>query len=86
MCAHQKAHHMEEPIDIRTINWQEDVASIEGTQALRYLVHTLHEAQMNPSLQPMVRALMHSNNLLVPFNKEVTNPTHNSYPKSMDAW
>ena len=79
------AHDMQEPIDVRTINWQEDVASIEGTQALRYLVHTLHEAQMNPSLQPMVRALMRSNNLLAPSNKEGPNPTHNSSPKSTEA-
>ena len=40
----------QEPIDVRTKNWQEDEASTEGTQALQYLVHTLHEAQMIPSL------------------------------------
>ena len=56
MCTYQKAlipmdkenqgmaHDMQELIDVRTINWREDVASMEGTQALRYLVHTLHEA------------------------------------------
>ena len=76
------AHDMQEPIDVRTINWREDVASTEGTQALWYLVHTLHEAQMNPSLQPMVRALMHSNNLLAPSNKEGPNPTRNSSPST----
>ena len=79
------AHDMQEPIDVRTINWQEDVASTKGTQALRYLVHTLHEAQMNLSLQPMVRALMRSNNLLAPSNEEGPNPTHNSSPKSTEA-
>ena len=56
--------HMQESIDIRTINWKEDEASREGTQALRYLVQSLHDAQANPSLQPMVQALMISNNLL----------------------
>ena len=76
------AHDMQEPIDVRTINWREDVASTKGTQALWYLVHTLHEAQMNPSLQPMVRALMHSNNLLAPSNKEGPNPTRNSSPST----
>ena len=30
------AHDMQDPIDIRTINWWEDVASAEGTQALWY--------------------------------------------------
>ena len=46
--------NMQEPIDVRTINWREDEASMEGTQALRYLVQSLHDAQTNPSLQPMV--------------------------------
>ena len=41
---------------------------------------------MNMSLQPMVRTLMHSNNLLAPSNKEGPNPTHNSSPKSTEAW
>ena len=44
------AHDMQELIDVRTINWWEDVASTEGTQTLWYLVHKLHEAQVNPSL------------------------------------
>ena len=57
---------MQEPIDVCTIIWREDEASIEGTQALRYWVQSLHDAQTNPSLQPMVQALMCSNNLLPP--------------------
>ena len=35
------------------------MAFTKGTQALQHLVHSLHEAHMNPSLQPMVRVLMH---------------------------
>ena len=58
--------HMQESINVCTINWREDKASREGTQALRYLVQLLHDAQPNPSLQPMVNALMRSNNLLPP--------------------
>ena len=50
------------------INWREDGVSMEGTQALRYLVQSLHDAQTNPSLQPMVQVLMHSNNLIPPNN------------------
>ena len=42
---------------------------MEGTQALRYLVQSLHDAQTNPSLQPMVQALMRSNNLIPPNNQ-----------------
>ena len=30
--------NMQEPIDVRAINWRENEASMEGTQALRYLV------------------------------------------------
>ena len=56
--------HVQDPVDVRTIDWKEDEASREGTQALRYLVQLLHDAQENPSLQPMVHALMRSNNLL----------------------
>ena len=55
---------MQEPNDVCTINWREDESSTEGPQALRYLVQSLHDAQTNPSLQPMVQALMCSNNLL----------------------
>ena len=58
--------HMQESVDVCTINWREDEASREGTQALRYLVQLLHDAQTNPSLQPMVHALMRSNNLIPP--------------------
>ena len=60
--------NMQEPTDVCTINWREDEASREGTQALRYLVQSLHDAQANPSLQPMVQVLMRSNNLLPPKN------------------
>ena len=60
---------MQEPIDVRTINWRKDEASMEGTQALRYLVQSLHDVQTNPSLQPMVQALMGSNNLIPPKNQ-----------------
>ena len=60
------SENMQEPIDVRTINWREDEASMEGTQALMYLVQSLHDAQTNPSLQPMVQAVMRSNNLLPP--------------------
>ena len=58
--------NMQEPINVRTINWRKDEASVEGTQALRYLVQSLHDAQTNPSLQPMVQVLMCSNNLIPP--------------------
>ena len=57
--------HVQESIDVRTINWKEDETSREGTQAFRYLVQSLHDAKANPSLQPMVQALMTSNNLLL---------------------
>ena len=63
------SNNMQEHVDVRTINWREDDASREGTQALRYLVQSLHDAQTNPSLQPMVQALMRSNNLLPPNNQ-----------------
>ena len=65
--------NMQEPIDVCTINWREDEASMEGTQALRYLVQSLHDAQTNPSLKPMVQALMHSNNIL-PLKSQVDAP------------
>ena len=42
--------HVQEFINVCTINWKEDEASREGTQALRYLVQSLHDAQANPSL------------------------------------
>ena len=67
--------HVQDPVDVRTINWKEDEASREGTQALRYLVQSLHDAQANPSLQPMVQALMRSNNLL-PSTSHVDAPSH----------
>ena len=58
--------NVQDSIDVRTINWREDKASREGTQALRYLVQLLHDAQTNPSLQPMVQVLMQSKKLLPP--------------------
>ena len=58
--------HVQESVDVCTINWKDDEASREGTQALRYLVQSLHDAQANPSLQPMVQALKRSNNILPP--------------------
>ena len=67
--------NVQDLVDIRTINWKEDEASREGTQALRYLVQLLHDAQDNPSLQPMVHALMRSNNLL-PSTSHVDAPSH----------
>ena len=60
------SNNLQEPINVRTINWREDEASREGTQDLRYLVQLLHDAQTNPSLQPMVQALMCSNNIIPP--------------------
>ena len=30
------SNHVQDPVDVRTINWKEDEASKEGTQALRY--------------------------------------------------
>ena len=65
--------NMQEPTNVCTINWREDEASMEGTQALRYLVQSLHDAQTNPSLQPMVQALMHSNNLIPPNQVDAPN-------------
>ena len=49
--------NIQDHVDVRTINWKEDEASREGTQALRHLAQSLHDAQANPSLQPMVHAL-----------------------------
>ena len=72
-------------INVWTINWREDEALIEGTQALWYLVHTLQESQVNPSLQLMVQALMPSNNLLSPFNEEAPNQVHASSLESACA-
>ena len=71
--------HVQESVDVRTINWKEDKASSEGTQALRYLVQSLHDAQANPSLQPMVQELMRSNNLLPP-TSHVDAPSHTAEP------
>ena len=67
--------NVQDPVDVRTINWKEDEASREGTQALRYLVQLLHDAQSNPSLQPMLHALMRSNNL-IPSTSHVDAPSH----------
>ena len=64
--------NMQEPIDVRTINWRGDEASMEGTQALRYLVQSFHDAQTNLSMQ-LVQALMHSNNI-IPLNNQVVAP------------
>ena len=73
--------NMQEPIDLCTINQRKDEASMDGTQALKYLVQSLHDAQTNPSLQPMMQALMHSNNLIPPNNQvdapnQVVEPSH----------
>ena len=76
---------MEDQIDVHTINWWEDEVSMEGTHSLWKLVHTPQEAQMNPSLQSMVQALMRSNNLLPPSNEEAPNQVHTSSPKSVHA-
>ena len=38
------SNHVQESVDVHTINWKEDEASREGTQALRYLVQLLHDA------------------------------------------
>ena len=65
--------NMQEPIDVCTINRREDEASMEGTQVLRYLVQSLHDAQTNPSLQPMVQTLMCSNNLIPPNQVDAPN-------------
>ena len=65
--------NMQEPIDVHTIKWREDEASMEGTQALRYLVQTLHDAQTNPSLQPMVQASMCSNKINPPNKVDAPN-------------
>ena len=67
--------HIHESVDVCTINWKENEASREGTQALRYLVQLLHDAQSNPSLQPMLHALMRSNNL-IPSTSHVDAPSH----------
>ena len=67
--------HVQDPVDVRTINWKEDEASREGTQALRYLVQSLYDAEANPSLQPMVHSFMRSNNLL-PSTTLVDAPSH----------
>ena len=40
------SNHVQESIDICIINWREDKASREGTQALRYVVLSLHDAQV----------------------------------------
>ena len=71
--------NMQDLVDVRTINWKEDEASREGTEALRYLMQLLHDAQANPSLQPMVHVLMRSNNLL-PSTSHVDAPSHTSEP------
>ena len=71
--------HVHKSIDVCTINWKEDEVSREGTQALMYLVQSLHDAQANPSLQPMVQALMRSNNLL-PTTSHVDAPSHTANP------
>ena len=42
-------------------------------------MQTLHDAQTNPSLQPMVQALMRSNNLLPP-NNQVDAPNQVAEP------
>ena len=67
--------NVHDPVDVSTINWKEDEASREGTEVLRYLMQSLHDAQANPSLQPMVHALMRSNNLL-PSTSHVDAPSH----------
>ena len=51
----------QDQVDVRTVNFREDEASSEGTQALRLLVLKLREAQANPLLQPMVQVLMMAN-------------------------
>ena len=69
-------------INVCTIKWQEDEAFAKGTQELRYLVQILHEAQANPSLQPMVHMLMRSNNLFSPSNREAPNQAHSALRES----
>ena len=82
--------NVQDPIDVRTINWKEDEASREGTQGLRYLVQSLHDAQANPSLQPMVHALMSSNNILHPTRKvdaqsHMAKPSHKGGQSPKDS-
>ena len=54
----------EEEVDLRALNLKDDEASTQGTLVVRYLVWKLQEAKSNPTLAPMVQALMHSTNLL----------------------
>ena len=65
--------NMQEPFYVHTINWREDEASMEGTQALRYLVQSLHDAQIDTSLQHMVQVLMRSKNLIPPNQVDAPN-------------
>ena len=52
------------------INWREYEATIEGPQGLRSMVQILQEVLANPSIQPMVQALIHENNLIPSRNDE----------------
>ena len=48
----------QEEVDLRALNLKDDEASTQGTLAVRYLVRKLQEAKSNPTLAPMVQALM----------------------------
>ena len=48
----------EEEVDLTALNLKDGEASTQGTLAVRYLVRKLQEAKSNPTLAPMVQALM----------------------------
>ena len=64
------AKDRQDKIDVRMVDLKGDEASVEGTQAVRFLVQKLHEAQGNSSLQPVVQALMRASNLATSHNKK----------------
>ena len=47
-------------MNLQALNLKEDEAIAVGTQAVRYLVQWLQEAQGNPTLEPTVYALLQS--------------------------
>ena len=59
------AENLPHEINWHEINFKEEVASTQGTFALRNLVKRLHEAQHNSSLHPTLQGLMFAHDMVL---------------------
>ena len=70
------------PINWQDLNLVDDEASTEGTQALRFLIQRVQEAQQNPLLRPTLQSLFRAHDLVL-HDSNIQNqvPTLNDWAK-----